>query len=161
MIIILMGVSGAGKTTIGKLLANELGWSFHEGDEFHPKANIEKMEKGIPLTDGDREQWLHSLRGLINSLVSQSQDAAIACSALKQTYRDELEKGVEDIYFIYLKGNYDLIEQRLKERSGHYMKAGLLKSQFDTLEEPGGVLVVDVGQEPAVLVGIIKQSIHK
>jgi gluconokinase len=159
MIIILMGVSGAGKTTIGRFLARELGWPFYEGDDFHPRANIEKMKQGIALTDGDRGPWLHNLRKLINELLGNKKEAVIACSALKKKYRDELKSGNTEVRFIYLKGDQGLIKKRLQMRPDHFMKARLLASQFKTLEEPEEALTVDISQKPQAMVLQIKRWI--
>jgi gluconokinase len=129
MIVILMGVSGSGKTTIGKGLAERLGWRFFEGDEFHPQANITKMGKGIPLSDEDRQPWLNALKKLIDQLILKQESAVIACSALKEAYRETLKHKNNEVCFVYLKGEYELIEKRLEERSNHYMKGGLLSTQ--------------------------------
>ncbi len=157
-VVILMGVSGSGKTTIGQLLAKDLNWRFYEEDDFHPKANVEKMSRGIALTDEDRASWLTALEHLIQDLIGKRQSAVITCSALKQTYRDRLVGNRNDVVFVYLKGNYDLTRQRLLSRKDHFMKVDLLASQFDTLEEPKGVLAVDIAQEPDVIVDEIKQQ---
>ena len=136
MIVILMGVAGSGKTTVGRLLASALGWRFYEGDDFHPRANIDKMQRGIPLTDDDRWPWLQALRQVIDACQAQGTSAVMACSALKQTYRDYLMHGCDEVKLVYLKGSYALLYQRLAQRRGHFMPAGLLTSQFATLEEP-------------------------
>jgi gluconokinase len=159
MIIILMGVSGAGKTTVGQLLAADLGWPFYEGDDFHPSANVEKMRQGIALADEDRDPWLARLQCLIRELLRKDQSAVVTCSALKQSYRDRLRDGVQDVCFVYLKGDYDLIRQRLQERQRHFMKANLLASQFETLEEPTDVLTVDVAHQPEDIVQHIKRKL--
>jgi len=159
MIVILIGVSGSGKTTIGQLLAEDLGWQFYEGDDFHPQANIDKMSQGIPLTDADRAPWLAALNRLIRDLIREGRSAVIASSALKQAYRDRLLRDRQDVRVVYLKGDYDLIQKRLQERPGHFMKASLLASQFDALEEPEGVLAVDTTQEPETLVSLIKREL--
>ena len=159
-IVILMGVSGSGKTTIGQLLAAELNWHFFDADKFHPQTNIDKMRQGIPLTDQDRDSWLTALRNLIDNLLRTHQSAAIACSALKQSYRDRLsEKKKHAVVFIYLKGDYNLIYQRMRARKSHFMQTNLLRSQFATLEEPPGALTVDISQEPHRIVAQIKQSL--
>ena len=129
MVIILIGVAGAGKTTIGKLLAEELGWPFYEGDHFHPQTNIEKMKKGLDLTDEDREPWLDNLQKLINGLIHRGQPGIVACSALKRAYREYLQRDNEGARFIYLKGDYDLIRKRLEERKGHCDEAESLFHQ--------------------------------
>jgi len=159
MIIILMGVSGSGKTTIGRLLAQDLGWPFYDGDDFHPQANVDKMRQGIPLTDDDRDSWLTALRHQIDTLIDDGQSAVLACSALKQAYRDRLGGNRPEVHFIYLQGDYALIRQRLQKRQGHFMKADLLTNQFDTLEEPEGVPAVDIAQAPEAIVGSIKRAL--
>jgi gluconokinase len=159
MLILLMGVSGSGKTTIGRLLAQDLGWPFYDGDDFHSQANIDKMRQGIPLTDDDRDSWLTALRHQIDTLIADRQSAVLACSALKQAYRDRLGGDRPEVRFIYLKGDYALIRQRLQERQGHFMKADLLVSQFATLEEPKGVPAINIVQEPEAIVGSIKRAL--
>lgn len=159
MIIILMGVSGSGKTTIGRLLAQDLGWPFYDGDDFHPQANVDKMRQGIPLTDDDRDSWLTALRRQIDTLIDNRQSAVLACSALKQAYHDRLGNGQPEVRFVYLKGNCDLIRQRLLARHGHFMPANLLKSQFDSLEEPEDVPAIDIAQAPEAIVGSIKRAL--
>ena len=153
MILIVMGVAGSGKSTIGQLLARRLGWSFFDGDDFHPAANIEKMRRGQPLTDEDRSGWLSALAALIHEQARQNQSAVIACSALKQSYRDRLQ--TEDVRFVYLRGSLDVIETRMQQRAGHYMPPSLLASQFATLEEPQNALTVDVDQPPERIVAEI------
>jgi gluconokinase len=148
MVIVLMGVAGVGKTTIGRRLSTRLGWSFYEGDDFHPSENVEKMQQGIPLTDEDREPWLRALRHLIRRLLSDDENAVLACSALKEEYRARLMRGREEVRFIYLTGAYDLIRERLRAREGHYAGAELLNSQFSALEEPAGVVTVEVSRSP-------------
>ena len=159
MVVILMGVSGAGKTTIGQCLAKDLGWPFYEGDYFHPQSNIDKMRQSIPLNDADRDIWLFALEGLIRELVCKRQSAVIACSALKSTYRERLQIDPDMVRFVYLEGSYALIQKRLQKRRGHFMKADLLASQFGALEEPVGVLTINVAQEPEIVVGLIKGGI--
>lgn len=159
MVIILIGVSGAGKTTIGKLLGEDLGWPFYDGDDYHPQRNVEKMKGGIALTDDDREPWLNNLRILVNGLVTRGESGILACSALKQAYRQRLLEGNDGAHIIFLKGDYELIRQRLEERKGHFMPTGLLESQFQTLEEPQDALVVSVRSEPEVVVSSIKNAL--
>lgn len=155
-IIIMMGVSGSGKTEIGQTLAQEMGWDFFDGDDYHPAENIQKMSQGTPLTDDDRDVWLTSLEHLIHHQISVGQSAVIACSALKQRYRDRLQISPA-VRFIYLKGDPDLIRQRLESRTGHYMPADLLDSQFAALEEPQNALIIHISQPPDDIVAIIKQ----
>jgi gluconokinase len=159
MVVILMGVSGAGKTTIGRLLAQDLSWPFYDGDDFHPQANVDKMRQGIPLTDDDRDAWLAALRRQIDTLIDNRQSAVLACSALKQAYRDRLGGNRSEVHFIYLRGDSALVRQRLQERQGHFMKADLLVSQFATLEEPEGVPAIDIAQEPGAIVECIKRAL--
>jgi len=159
MIIILMGVSGSGKTTIGRLLAQDLGWPFYDGDDFHPQANIDKMRQGMPLTDDDRAAWLTALRHFIDTLAQNHRSAVLACSALKQMYRDRLRVGQPEVYFVYLKGDYNLIRQRLLARQGHFMPEKLLKSQFDTLEEPEDAPTIDIAQTPENIIEQIRKAV--
>ena len=155
-----MGVSGAGKTTLGRLLAEDLGWLFYEGDDFHPPSNVDKMSEGIPLIDEDRWPWLDSVSELIGGLICDGQNAVIACSALRQAYRDHLQRGNKEVVFIYLKGNYELIRTRLAERQDHFMGADLLGSQFQTLEEPLDALTFDVLQQPAAIISAIRSDLR-
>ena len=143
MIVLLMGVAGSGKTTVGQLLSRELGWAFADADDFHPAANVEKMRRGIPLTDEDRAPWLDALRQLLVGLISEEKNGVLACSALKQSYRDALAVGPE-VKIVYLKGSPALLRERVVSRHGHYMKAGMLESQFRALEEPKDAITVDV-----------------
>ena len=159
MIVILMGVSGSGKTTVGRLLAGDLGWPFYDGDDWHPPANRDKMSRGIALTDADRDIWLTALQHFMSKLIHDGQSAVIACSALKQAYRDRLQVDKQLVRFIYLRGSYDLIRQRLQERRGHFMPADLLTSQFETLEEPQDVVKIDIANEPEAIVSLIKQNL--
>ncbi|HEU5247077.1 MAG TPA: gluconokinase [Candidatus Udaeobacter sp.] len=162
MIIIVLGVSGAGKTTVGKLLAEQLGWQFYEADDFHPRANTDNMRRGIPLTDEDRRPWLDSLREQIMGSLSAKEDAVLACSALKRAYRERLRVSGE-VKFIFLRGDYALIAEQLRRRRGHFMNPDLLRSQFADLEEPGpgeDVLTVDVGRTPQELVEEIKTKLR-
>jgi gluconokinase len=159
MIIILMGVSGSGKTTIGERLAQALGWPFYEGDQFHPPANITKMQQGMPLTDEDRWPWLHVLRTQIEACIQQGVSAVLACSALKQTYREYLVIDEAEVKLVYLKGDYDLIHERLAQRRGHFMPPGLLASQFAALEEPERGVVVDIVHPPETIVALIREQL--
>jgi gluconokinase len=158
MVIILMGVSGVGKTTVGQALAQKLRWRFAEGDDFHSAANIAKMHAGIPLTDEDRAPWLQSLRKAITEWLAAGENVVLACSALKASYRDLLQVSPE-VKFVYLRASFELIAERLAVRKGHYMNPHLLCSQFDTLEEPKGTLTVDADSSPAHLVDEIRAAL--
>ncbi len=162
MIVIIFGVSGAGKTTIGKLLAEELGWRFYEADDLHPRVNIDKMRRGIPLTDEDRWPWLENLRELIKRSVKTGENAVLACSTLKQAYRERLHISGE-VKFVFLRGDYELIEKQLRQRRGHFMNPALLRSQFADLEEPRlgeDVSTIELGRTPPELVEKIKTKLH-
>jgi carbohydrate kinase (thermoresistant glucokinase family) len=136
-VLIIMGVSGCGKTTIAELLSRQLGWDYRDGDEFHPQANVDKMHSGIPLTDDDRWPWLKAIAAWIDGKRSAGEHAIVTCSALKKSYRDILIGPRTDVGLIYLKGDEELIAARLAKRHGHFMPKDLLHSQFQTLEEPG------------------------
>jgi gluconokinase len=159
MILVIMGVAGSGKSTIGQKLADELGWPFHDGDDFHPAANIQKMAQGIPLSDDDRAAWLAALAKLIRKLERAGRSGVIACSALKQSYRETLQQGLNDVKFVYLKGSYSLILARLQARKGHYMRPEMLKSQFEALEEPQQTGIIDIDQTPEAIVQQIRQAL--
>jgi gluconokinase len=162
VIVIVFGVSGAGKTTIGKLLVEELGWQFYEADDFHPRANIEKMRSGLPLTDEDRWPWLERLREQIMRSLAAKENAVLACSALKRVYREHLRVS-GDVKFVFLRGDYALIERQLRRRRGHFMNPALLQSQFADLEEPQpdeDVLTIDLGRSPQELVDEIKAKLN-
>jgi gluconokinase len=155
MVIVLMGVAGSGKSTIGRMLARALGGDFCDADDLHPQANRDKMRRGIPLNDDDRRPWLAAVRALIEHCENASVDAVIACSALKESYRTTLLGGAKDVHLVYLKGSPGLIAQRLAARHGHFFDPALLKSQFDSLEEPGDAIVVDIAETPAQIVDTI------
>ena len=158
MVIILMGVSGSGKTTVGLKLASALGWPFFDADDLHPPENIDRMSRGIPLTDEDRKPWLFRLRDLIVEQLENDSPAVIACSALKDSYRRILRCDGQ-VKLVYLRGSYELIEQRMEARAGHYFKAGLLASQFAALEEPDAALVVDIALTPEEIVETIRTGL--
>jgi gluconokinase len=152
MIVVLMGVSGSGKTTIGKVLAADLGWTFLDADDFHPAANVEKMHRGVPLTDEDRRPWLETLRQVIDAAHDRGENVVLACSALKHAYQEYLRQDVpRDVRYVYLQGSEELIRQRLAARKGHFMNPALLHSQFETLEPPDDALKVDVAPPPEVI----------
>jgi gluconokinase len=135
--LIVMGVSGSGKTTIAEKLAERLGWKCEDGDKYHPKSNVEKMSAGHPLTDQDRWPWLQAIADKIDQICEADEHAVVACSALKRAYRDVLMHGRDDVRIVYLDGTQELIAGRLAARRGHFMPPGLLDSQFKTLEPPG------------------------
>ena len=165
MVIVVMGVSGSGKTAVGEALAARLGWAFEDADDFHPAANVDKMRRGVPLTDQDRTPWIRSLARAVQEWSAEGRDVVLACSALRKWYRDALRAGVRDgggIRFVYLKGGYEEIDRRLRARVGHFMPESLLKSQFDTLEEPDSseALVVGIGPPVAAIVDSIVAGLH-
>lgn len=150
-IVVVMGVAGAGKTTVGRMLADALRCPFLEGDSLHSTANVEKMSHGIPLTDADRVPWLTAIHARLLDALERGQSLVAACSALKQSYRMVLAEGVP-ISWVYLKGSATLIRSRLQHRTGHYMKADMLASQFEVLEEPSNALIADIAQPPGAIV---------
>ena len=158
-IVVLMGVTGAGKTTVGQQLAAALGWTLVEGDAFHPPANIAKMHRGEPLDDADRAPWLRATRQRIDELVASAQSAVIACSALKRAYREVLARDRPEVTFVYLKASAALIAERLRHRAGHFMPPALLQSQLDTLEEPADGITVDAGPRPTTIVAAIRRRL--
>jgi gluconokinase len=141
---VLVGVTGSGKSSVGQLLAAQLGWRLIEADDFHPQTNIEKLTQGVPLTDADRIPWLEIVKEAILKVLSQGENAVIACSALKKSYRDMLRISSE-VKFVYLKANVPLIQARLQKRRHHFMNPALITSQFDTLDEPKRALRIDAG----------------
>jgi carbohydrate kinase (thermoresistant glucokinase family) len=159
MVLILMGPMGCGKTTIGKMLAEKLGWPFYDGDDFHPEENVEKMRAGLALTDEDRRLWLEKLRGHIRHWLKKKQNTILACSALKQSYRDILGVEQKAVRTVYLRGSYPLLRKRIEERRHPYMNKNLLRSQIDTLEEPKDGLRVDISETPETIVSTIFQNL--
>jgi gluconokinase len=159
MIVIVMGVVGAGKTTIGRLLAEQLGWIFADADDFHSAANVEKISHGIPLTDEDRRPWLASLREAVSQWISVGSNAVLACSALKRSYREDLAVGPE-VRFVFLKGDASLIVARLHARHGHFADEKILASQLADLEEPEGAAVVDIAATPPEIVAEVRRKLN-
>ena len=159
MIIVVMGVAGSGKSTVGRLLAEQLKWPYYDGDEYHPPSNLAKMSAGEPLTDDDRWVWLERIREIISESSRLGQDAVIACSALRQAYREHLQLGNDDVTYVYLKGDSSVFRTRLTNRAGHFMRPDMLDSQLRTLEEPEGVLAVDATAEPKAIVAEVKKAL--
>jgi len=159
MIIIVMGVSGSGKTTIGKQLADSLHWEFSDGDSFHSLENVEKMRRGISLTEVDRLPWLQAMQRAIAQWLQADKNVVLACSALKESYRQLLIVDKNRIKVVYLKGSYQLIQKRLQERKNHYMSEKLLNSQFDVLEEPADAIDVDITAPTPVIIQTIKTAL--
>jgi gluconokinase len=158
LIVIVMGVTGSGKTTIGSLLAEELGWEFADADSFHSAANKEKMSRGIALDDADREPWLEAIRAALLQWSAERKNVVLACSALKKSYRERLMIG-PDVKFVYLEGSYEVIRQRLLSRHGHFATEKILSSQFEALEEPEDAVAVDVGNTPEEIVSDIRDRL--
>ena len=158
-IVLLMGVAGSGKTTIGRQLAVELHWPYYEADDFHSAANKAKMGRGVPLDDTDRAPWLAAIRHAMDECVAQGRSAVFSCSALKEKYRQVLATGLPGLRLFYLAGDRDLLAQRLAGRTGHYMKPGMLDSQLAALEAPAGALQLDIARPPAELIAEIRRSL--
>jgi len=158
MIVIVMGVVGAGKTTIGHLLAEQLSWEFTDADDFHPPSNVEKIRHGISLTDDDRRPWLQQLRETVARWIAEDRNVVLACSALKRSYRQELEVGSQ-VRFVYLKGSAALIAERLRHRRGHFAGEQILASQYADLEEPEEAVTVDIAFTPQQIVAEIREKL--
>jgi carbohydrate kinase (thermoresistant glucokinase family) len=158
-VLVLIGPMGCGKTTIGKLLSRKLGWPFYDGDDFHPPQNVEKMRQGIPLDDNDRMPWLKALRSEIKTWLNTGQRALLACSALKQQYRDILGIDQKQVISVYLKGSFDLLQERIGTRQHPYMNKQLLQSQIEALQAPEGGLTVDISHSPEKIARTIVHSI--
>jgi gluconokinase len=159
MIVAIMGVTGSGKTTEGSLLAKRLGWEYVDADDFHSAANKDKMHRGIPLTDADRLSWLEAIHEELAQADREHRNLVLGCSALKQAYREKLFRGL-DVRLVYLKGDYPLIAQRLRERKGHFADEHILAAQFADLEEPSDALVVDIHGEPGQIVDEICRRLN-
>jgi gluconokinase len=160
MVIVLMGVSGSGKTTIGRILAEQLGWTFVEGDDYHPAANVAKMRTGIPLNDADRAPWLAALRDRMDVALAKGENVVLACSALKHAYQHYLEQhDPTHVKYVYLHGSEELIRQRLASRTGHFMNPNLLRSQFETLEPPEHAIQVEVSGTPEEIATAVREKL--
>jgi gluconokinase len=153
-----MGTAGSGKTTLGEMLASQLGWDFFDGDNFHSPANIEKMSRGVPLTDDDRIPWLNSIREAMLQWDAEGCNVVLACSALKRNYRERLQIN-SNVKLVYLKGSFELLRERLHARKGHYAGEQLLASQFADLEEPTDAITVDVARAPEEIVAEIRKQL--
>jgi gluconokinase len=158
-IILLMGVAGSGKTTVGRRLAAELQWPYREADDFHPAANREKMARGVPLDDADRAPWLAAIRAAIEADLAAGRSAVFTCSALKASYRTTLQQGTAAVSLVHLTGDRATLESRLRGREAHFMKADMLTSQLDALEPPADALTLDVRHPPEQLVAAIRRHI--
>jgi carbohydrate kinase (thermoresistant glucokinase family) len=159
LVVLIMGVAGSGKTTIGSKLAAALGWSFRDADDFHPPANIAKMSAGLPLTDEDRAPWLAAIRAHIGTSLARGENAVVTCSALKESYRQAVVSDPAVVKLVYLHGDFALLLQRLRQRQGHFMKESMLRSQCDALEPPRDALTLDVAQPPEKLVADIRAAL--
>lgn len=159
MIVVVMGVSGSGKSTIGKMLAASLNWEFSDADTFHSVANIEKMSHGIPLSDVDRMPWLEKLRSAIAQWLLEDKNVVLACSALKLSYRQILWQDSQRMRLVYIKSSFDLLQKRLQQRQNHFMAVNLLQSQFDILEEPEDSIQVDATQSATISVQQIREKL--
>jgi gluconokinase len=159
LVILIMGVEGSGKTTVGKLLAQELGWRFVDADDFHSAPNKEKMSQGIPLDDADRGPWLGAIHDFLAGRVEEGQNLVLACSALKQSYREQLRNGLE-MKIVYLKGSFDLLYSRLQKRQAHFARESLLGSQFESLEEPADAITIGAAFPETEIVKQIESMLH-
>jgi gluconokinase len=160
VIVIVMGVSGVGKTTVGQALARELGWRFLDADDYHPPQNVAKMAAGQPLDDEDRKPWLEELNAQLQKLAARNESAILACSALKERYRRRLSDGIKRIEFVYLKGDFELIHSRLAQRRHRFMPESLLRSQFEALEPPQRAITLDAGADVDACVAAIAAQLR-
>jgi gluconokinase len=158
VVVIIMGATGAGKTTIGTMLAAQLNWEFADADTFHPRANIEKMSHGTPLDDADRVPWLEAMRKAILEWIAAGKNVVLACSALKRAYRDELCPSPE-VRIVYLRGDYALFAERIRQRHGHFAGEGILAGQFTDLEEPADAITIDAAKSPEQIVAEIRKRL--
>jgi gluconokinase len=159
MVIIIMGPSGAGKSTVGRALAGDLGWPFVDADDLHEPASIERMRRNIGLTDEDRWPWLRRIRTTLDQMRASGTSVVLACSALRQEYRDYLAAGIDDARIVFLNGTGSLLESRLARRTGHFAAAGLLRSQLATLEPPADAMTVDAALPVGRIVTVIRESL--
>ncbi|WP_062270331.1 gluconokinase [Endozoicomonas arenosclerae] len=162
-VFVVMGVCGSGKSTVGEALSHEMGAKFIDGDDLHPRSNIEKMSGGSPLNDEDRQPWLERIRDVAYSVEVKNEVAVVVCSALKLKYRDTIREGNNQVYFLHMDGSYDLILERMKARKGHFMRETMLQSQFSTLEEPEenepGVVRIDISNSIDQVVAACSQAV--
>ena len=159
MVILIMGAAGSGKTTVGRLLARELGWSFADADDFHPPANVAKMSAGQPLADADRAPWLAALRAHIDRCLARAENTVVTCSALKQSYREILISDPARVKLVHLHGSRELLLARLRARPAHFMKPAMLDSQLAALEPPAAALTLDITRAPEELVAEIRRAL--
>lgn len=159
MIVVIMGVTGSGKSTVGSRLASDLGWPYYDADDFHPPENVERMQSGVPLTDAHRQPWLQAIRRRMDEVITRGQSAVIGCSALKASYREVLGAGDENVHFVYLRGDEALLAERLRHRVGHFMNPRLLGSQLETLEEPASALRVEIALPLSAQVRRIREEL--
>ena len=161
MIVLVMGVSGSGKTTIGEALANELGWKYLDADDYHSRENIAKMAAGIPLEDSDRWPWLEKINEELLKIQKQGKSAVVGCSALKQAYRERLARGLRNFEIVYLRGDFALVQSRIAARTHRFMPATLLQSQFDALEPPAHAIEIDISAPMERSLSKIKKQLSK